>query len=65
MRMELVLRFDYGSIVPWVRRLQDDTRIAVAGPDAQPAEPGLRGAHRCPQLSRGEQHLGAVAGGAA
>ena len=34
MRMELVLRFDYGSIVPWVRRLEDDTRIAVAGPDA-------------------------------
>ena len=34
MRMELVLRFDYGSIVPWVRRLEDDTRIAIAGPDA-------------------------------
>ena len=34
MRMELVLRFDYGSIVPWVRRLDDDTRLAVAGPDA-------------------------------
>ena len=34
MRMELVLRFDYGAIVPWVRRLDDDTRIAVAGPDA-------------------------------
>ncbi len=34
MRMELVIRFDYGSIVPWVRRLEDDTRIAVAGPDA-------------------------------
>ncbi|HWL34078.1 MAG TPA: glycoside hydrolase family 15 protein [Gaiellaceae bacterium] len=34
MRMELVLRFDYGSIVPWVHRLEDDTRIAVAGPDA-------------------------------
>jgi GH15 family glucan-1,4-alpha-glucosidase len=34
MRMELELRFDYGRIVPWVRRLPDDTRIAVAGPDA-------------------------------
>ena len=34
MRMELVLRFDYGRIVPWVRRLDDDTRIAIAGPDA-------------------------------
>jgi GH15 family glucan-1,4-alpha-glucosidase len=30
---ELVIRFDYGSIVPWVRRV-DDSRIATAGPDA-------------------------------
>jgi GH15 family glucan-1,4-alpha-glucosidase len=33
MQMELVLRFDYGSIVPWVRNL-DGTLLAVAGPDA-------------------------------
>jgi GH15 family glucan-1,4-alpha-glucosidase len=33
MRSELVLRFDYGSVVPWVRRIED-TRLAVAGPDA-------------------------------
>jgi GH15 family glucan-1,4-alpha-glucosidase len=33
MRSELVIRFDYGHIVPWVRRI-DDTRYAVAGPDA-------------------------------
>ena len=33
MRMELVLRFDYGSIVPWVRNL-DGTLLAIAGPDA-------------------------------
>jgi GH15 family glucan-1,4-alpha-glucosidase len=33
MNSELVIRFDYGSIVPWVRRI-DDARIAVAGPDA-------------------------------
>ncbi|MBA2643191.1 MAG: glycoside hydrolase family 15 protein [Actinobacteria bacterium] len=33
MRLELVLRFDYGSIVPWVRTL-DGTFVAVAGPDA-------------------------------
>ena len=32
MRMELIMRFDYGSIVPWVRRL-DDTLLATAGPD--------------------------------
>jgi GH15 family glucan-1,4-alpha-glucosidase len=33
MRLELVLRFDYGSIVPWVRNL-DGTLVAIAGPDA-------------------------------
>jgi GH15 family glucan-1,4-alpha-glucosidase len=33
MRSELVIRFDYGHIVPWVRRV-GDTRLAVAGPDA-------------------------------
>ena len=34
MRMQLVIRFDYGSIVPWVRRIDSGVRIAVAGPDA-------------------------------
>jgi GH15 family glucan-1,4-alpha-glucosidase len=33
MKMQLVLRFDYGSIVPWVRRTQSGIR-AIAGPDA-------------------------------
>ena len=34
MRTELVLRFDYGSAVPWVTRLEDGTGLrAVAGPD--------------------------------
>jgi GH15 family glucan-1,4-alpha-glucosidase len=33
MRTELVIRFDYGSTVPWVRRT-DDVLLAVAGPDA-------------------------------
>jgi GH15 family glucan-1,4-alpha-glucosidase len=32
MRMELCIRFDYGSIVPWVRRTERGIR-AVAGPD--------------------------------
>jgi GH15 family glucan-1,4-alpha-glucosidase len=32
MHMELVIRFDYGSIVPWVRR-SDDVLLATAGPD--------------------------------
>lgn len=33
MRMELVMRFDYGRVVPWVRREADGLR-AVAGPEA-------------------------------
>jgi GH15 family glucan-1,4-alpha-glucosidase len=33
MRMELRLRFDYGHIVPWVRRRGKDL-TAIAGPDA-------------------------------
>jgi GH15 family glucan-1,4-alpha-glucosidase len=33
MRMELVLRFDYGRTVPWVNRLPDGTFRAIAGPD--------------------------------
>jgi GH15 family glucan-1,4-alpha-glucosidase len=33
MRVELVLRFDYGHAVPWVTRLQDGRLRAVAGPD--------------------------------
>ena len=32
MRMELVIRFDYGSIVPWVRTVGGALR-AIAGPD--------------------------------
>ena len=46
-RMELVIRFGYGAIVPWVRRLDDDLRVAIAGPDA---------AHACERTTpvRGE-----------
>lgn len=33
MRMELVIRFDYGSIVPWVQHVERGMR-AIAGPDA-------------------------------
>jgi GH15 family glucan-1,4-alpha-glucosidase len=33
MRSELVIRFDFGKIVPWVRRV-DHARVAIAGPDA-------------------------------
>ncbi|WP_456307219.1 glycoside hydrolase family 15 protein [Paeniroseomonas aquatica] len=34
MRTELVIRFDYGAVVPWVTRLEDGTGLrAIAGPD--------------------------------
>ena len=33
MESELRLRFDYGGVVPWVRR-SDGCRVAVAGPDS-------------------------------
>jgi GH15 family glucan-1,4-alpha-glucosidase len=33
MRMELIMRFDYGSVVPWVRKA-DGVLWAIAGPDA-------------------------------
>ncbi len=33
MRSELIIRFDYGHIVPWMRRV-DHSRVAIAGPDA-------------------------------
>jgi len=46
MRSDLVIRFDYGHVVPWLRRIDDLTRVAVAGPD------GL--AFRTPARTRGE-----------
>ncbi len=33
MHGRLRMRFDYGSVVPWVRRV-DGTRVAIAGPDS-------------------------------
>jgi GH15 family glucan-1,4-alpha-glucosidase len=32
-RSELILRFSYGAIVPWVTRIDDVTLRAIAGPD--------------------------------
>ena len=32
MRMDLTMRFDYGQVVPWVRRVES-VLVAVAGPD--------------------------------
>jgi GH15 family glucan-1,4-alpha-glucosidase len=33
MRTELILRFGYGAVVPWVTRLEDGALRAIAGPD--------------------------------
>lgn len=33
MRSELVIRFGYGHVIPWVNRLEDGTLRAIAGPD--------------------------------
>jgi GH15 family glucan-1,4-alpha-glucosidase len=33
MQTELVLRFGYGAVVPWVTKLEDGTLRAIAGPD--------------------------------
>ena len=47
-RSELTIRFDYGRIVPWVRKRthEEDTRVALAGPDAL--------CFRTPAQTRGE-----------
>src|SRR5690606_5494303 len=34
MHLELVIRFDYGSVMPWVRRLPDGRLGAIAGAEA-------------------------------
>ena len=34
MRTELVIRLDYGSLIPWMRRLDVRTLVAIGGPDA-------------------------------
>jgi GH15 family glucan-1,4-alpha-glucosidase len=33
MRTELIIRFDFGAVIPWVSRLEDGTLRAIAGPD--------------------------------
>lgn len=59
---ELTIRFDYGSIVPWVRRLPDGTGInAIAGPEAiviySPVKLHGKNMHTAAsfELSKGEQ----------
>jgi GH15 family glucan-1,4-alpha-glucosidase len=33
MQTELILRFGYGAVVPWMEKLDDETLRAIAGPD--------------------------------
>jgi hypothetical protein len=33
MHTELIMRFDYGALVPWVTRTDDGTLVAISGPD--------------------------------
>ena len=33
LRMELVIRFGFGADIPWVKRTEDDTLLAICGPD--------------------------------
>jgi GH15 family glucan-1,4-alpha-glucosidase len=33
MRTELIMRFDYGATVPWVRRVEGESLVAIGGPD--------------------------------
>ena len=34
MEVELIIRFDYGHIVPWVRKIADGSLSAIGGPDS-------------------------------
>jgi GH15 family glucan-1,4-alpha-glucosidase len=57
MRLELVVRFDYGSVVPWVRRIHRGIR-AIAGPDTlflrTPVELHGENLHTVAEFSVGE-----------
>jgi GH15 family glucan-1,4-alpha-glucosidase len=61
MRMELVIRFDYGSLIPWVRRT-DNGLVAIGGPQrGAPADTGRAPRRRLPD--RGALHgVGGAAG---
>ena len=47
MHTELILRFGYGAIVPWVTRLENGALRAIAGPGhGGPAHAGASAAAR-------------------
>jgi GH15 family glucan-1,4-alpha-glucosidase len=54
-RTELIIRFDYGSVVPWVRRCDDGSLQAVAGPDRLVLRTPIR------LRPRGRTHVGEFA----
>jgi GH15 family glucan-1,4-alpha-glucosidase len=56
--IELIIRFDYGSVMPWVRRLDGDRLVAIGGPDGLvlDTEVALRGEDF---TTRGQAHLSA------
>ena len=56
--VELIIRFDYGSVVPWVRRVDGDRLVAIGGPDGLvlDSDVALRGADL---TTRGEVRLAA------
>ena len=41
MHSELIVRFEYGSVLPWVSRRQDGRREIVAGPDRLLLDAGI------------------------
>jgi len=63
MRMHLVIRFDYGLIVPWVQRCEDGI-TAIAGPDllvlAYPVELAWQEFHDPRRLRRRGGRAGAL-----
>jgi len=51
MRMDLVMRFDYGVVTPWVRRVEG-ALLATAGPHTIELRTPMT-THRCPPNCRG------------
>jgi GH15 family glucan-1,4-alpha-glucosidase len=50
MKLELVIRFDYGSVVPWVRRTKRGISAVAGSPNELSIVYGLRGERRLTEL---------------